>query len=77
MHSETANNIIGTQPRLAGAQTWGRWGVLLPTVGGFRFNYICKSQTMFSVHVKSNQFYDDDDQVKDDDVHDKEIEERR
>ena len=23
MHSETANNIIGTQLRLVGAQTWG------------------------------------------------------
>ena len=48
---------------------------LLPTVGGFRFNYICKRQTVF--YVKSNKFYNDDDQVKDDDVNDNEKEERR
>ena len=50
-------------------------GGLLPTVGGFRFNYICKSQTVF--YVKSNKFYDGDDQVKDDDVDDNEKEEWR
>ena len=53
------------------------WGVLLPTVGGFGFNYICKSQTMFYVHVKSQKFYDDDDQVKGDDKGDNDKEERR
>ena len=52
-------------------------GGLLPTVGGFRFNYICKSQTVFYVHGKSNKCYDDDDQVKDDDVDDNEKEEWR
>ena len=53
------------------------WGGLLPTVGGFRFNYIFKSQTMFYVHVKSHKFYNDDHQVKDDDVDDNDKEERR
>ena len=75
IHSETANNIIGTQLRLVGAQTWGG-GFYCRRLGVLASAIFAESRLCF-MYVKSNQFYDDDDQVKDNDVDDNEKEERR
>ena len=59
MHSETANNIIGTQLRLVGAQTWGG-GFYCRRLGVFASTIFAKARLCIK-YVKSNQFYDDGD----------------